>query len=172
MTALLELSRPVKARHLPQEPVAITADERERAKLAARFDLVAVDALDALIALDREGADVIARGTVNAAIVQKCAISGDDLPVTIAEELTLIFTPPRDYSDTGDAEIELTAEDCDVVEYTGDAFDLGEAVAQTLGLAIDPYASGDGAAETRDAVDLKEPTRENPFAALAALKPK
>ena len=46
-------------------------------------------------------------------------------------------------------EIELEAEDLDEIEYAGEKFDLGEAIAQSLALAIDPYAEGPNAEEAR-----------------------
>ena len=72
----------------------------------------------------------------------------------------------------GEIEVELEADDCDEIEYSGDAFDLGEAVAQTLGLAIDPYAEGPGADEARKKAGIsKEGEQDGPLAAaLMALK--
>ena len=55
----------------------------------------------------------------------------------------------------------------------GTAFDLGEAVAQSFGLAIDPYAAGPEADSVRrEAGIVDEDAPSGPFAALAALKPK
>ncbi|MEM8726635.1 MAG: DUF177 domain-containing protein, partial [Pseudomonadota bacterium] len=70
--------------------------------------------------------------------------------------------------------IELDAEDCDEIEYAGDMFDLGEAVAQTLGLAIDPYAEGPNADAARKAAGIvEEGEQDGPLAAaLTALKKK
>jgi hypothetical protein len=66
-------------------------------------------------------------------------------------------------------ELELEADDCDEIEYSGDMFDLGEAVAQTLGLAIDPYAEGPGADAARKAAGIvAEGEQEGPLAALLA----
>lgn len=165
-----ELSRMIKARHLPQKPVVIEADDDECEALACRFALVAVKSLRASVALDRKGDEVTATGILKADIIQQCAISGDDLPVSIDEKVLLRFAPPTDYTDEENAEIELSAEDCEIIEFTGGSFDLGEAVAQTLGLAIDPYASGAKADDVRNRIGLNEPERENSFAALAALK--
>ena len=43
-------------------------------------------------------------------------------------------------------EIELSEDDCDTVFYTGGAIDLGEAAAETLALALDPFPRSPGAA--------------------------
>ena len=49
-------------------------------------------------------------------------------------------------------------------------FDLGEAVAQDLALAIDPYAVGPGAERARKEAGLLDEAAAGPFAALEALK--
>ena len=67
-------------------------------------------------------------------------------------------------------EIEITADDCDEIEYEGMTFDLGEAVAQSLGLAIDPFAEGPEADAARQKHGLAGEEASGPFAALAALK--
>ena len=41
-----------------------------------------------------------------------------------------------------DEEVELEADDCDEIEFDGTQFDLGEALAQSLALAIDPFLTG------------------------------
>jgi len=172
-----ELSRMIKTKGLPAEPVIITADAAERAALAQRFGLPGIDDLNAEVALEARGSAIRATGTLTAAIRQACAISGEDFPVQINETLDLRFveegTPPAHESDT--IEVELDAADCDEIDYWGDAFDLGEAVAQTLGLAIDPYAEGPGAdAARKKAGIVAEGEQDGPLAeglaALAALK--
>ncbi len=41
------------------------------------------------------------------------------------------------------------------LEYEGDSFDLGEALAQTLGLAIDPYREGPDAEAVRNEAGIE-----------------
>lgn len=171
-----ELERLVKTKGLPAEPMVIEADAGERASLAKRFGLPGVDILRAEVALEKRGKAIKASGHLTAAIRQSCAISGEDFPAVIDEELDLRFVeegalnPALD--ENADVEIELEADDCDEIEYSGEAFDLGEAVAQTLGLAIDPYAEGPGANEARAKAGIvSEGEQEGPLAAaLAALK--
>ena len=67
-------------------------------------------------------------------------------------------------------EIELDSSEPDEIYYEGQAFDLGEAVAQSFGLAIDPYAEGPDAGTTREKAGLLDAAPSGPFAALAALK--
>jgi uncharacterized metal-binding protein YceD (DUF177 family) len=164
-----ELSRPIDLRHILAKPVAIEATEEERKALARRFALVRIDRLEANVALDVDGEAINAKGRLRAAIVQSCAVSGDDLPVTIDEPLVLRFVPERDVTE---AELELTESELDEIPFAGTAFDLGEAVAQSLALAIDPYAVGPDAERVRKEKGLLDEGAAGPFAALAALKKK
>ena len=165
-----EMSRIIDTRHIDDKPVMLVASAQECEALARRFDLVSVNALEASVTLTREDKAFAAKGRLKADIVQSCAISGEDLPVLIDEPLNLRFVPATDapFVPT-EEEIEITQEDCDEIDFTGERFDLGEAVAQSLGLAIDPFAEGPEADRVRREVGLSE-EKLNPFAALAALK--
>ena len=169
-----ELTRMIKARALPGAAVVIEANEAEREALARRFGLGAVESLRAEVALEAKPRAIRATGRMVAAILQPCAISGEDFPVTIDEPIDLRFfeDSARALPNDEDTEIELEADDCDEIDYAGEMFDLGEAVAQTLGLAIDPYAEGPNADAARRAAGIvPEGQQEGPLAAmLAALK--
>jgi len=162
-----ELSRPYDATRLPAAEQVIEASAEECAALARRFGLVAVQSLAARIMLKADGPTVRATGQLKADVVQSCAVSGEDLPVKIAEPIALHFVPPAD-SPESEEEIELEAEDLDEIEMEGTRFDLGEAVAQSLALAIDPYLEGPGAEEVRKAGLLGQ-GESSPFAALKGL---
>ena len=175
MTAPLppsELTRMVKARPLPAAPVVIEASPEECARLAARFGLGAVHSLRAEIALEAKPRAIRATGRLHADIMQPCAISAEDFPVTIDESVDLRFVDEALRPASEEEEIELEADDCDEIAFAGDMFDLGEAVAQTLGLAIDPYAEGPNADAARKAAGIvQEGEQDGPMAAmLAALK--
>jgi uncharacterized metal-binding protein YceD (DUF177 family) len=164
----------IKVRPLPGEPVVIEANAAERVALATRFGLGAVESLRAEVSLEARPRAIRATGRLRAAIMQPCAVSGEDFPVTIDEALDLRFVAqgPRPAAADEEIEIALEADDCDEIEYAGEMFDLGEAVAQTLGLAIDPYAKGPNADAARLAAGIvTEGEQEGPLAAmLAALK--
>lgn len=162
-----EFSRPIDRRHLAATPTHLVASDDERKALAKRFGLVRVDRLEAEIQLTADGDAVDATGHLHAAIVQSCAISGEDLPVTIDEPFALRFVPERPIEEE---ELELTESELDEIPFTGHTFDLGEAVAQSLALAIDPYAVGPNAEQARKEAGLADEATSGPFAALAALK--
>ncbi len=164
-----EFSRMQDIRQIDAAPLRLFASAAECAGLAARFDLVAIHRLEAEIELEKQGTAVIARGTLRADIVQSCAISAEDLPVAIKEPLMLRFVPAHDQR--LETEMELDAGQLDETAFTGTAFDIGEAVAQSLFLAIDPFREGPDAERVRREV-LGNAAESGPFAALAKLRGK
>src|SRR5690606_36396759 len=141
-----ELHRPIDIRGIKAEPVGIEADAAEREALARRFDIVSIERLEATVSLEVDGAEVAATGTLEADGVRSCAVSGDDFPVTLREPPALRFVPEAPGEEE---EIELQEEDLDEIPYNGTTIDLGEAIAQSLALAIDPYATGPEADRVR-----------------------
>lgn len=162
-----EFSRPVDRRRIGSQPLDLVASGAERAALASRFGLVSVDQLAARLHLACNGDAVAVQGRLKARIVQSCAISGEDLPVTVDEPIALRFVPE---AATEAEEIELAEQELDEIPYSGHSFDLGEAVAQSLALAIDPYATGPNAESARREAGITGEAASGPFAALAALK--
>ena len=84
-----EFSRPFDIRGITAEPVTLEANDAERAALAKRFGLMSIGKLAATLSLEAEGDEIAATGALSAAFVQSCAVSGDDLPMTIEDEITL-----------------------------------------------------------------------------------
>ncbi|OYU33205.1 DUF177 domain-containing protein [Novosphingobium sp. PASSN1] len=164
-----EYSLMIDLRQVNDVPLVLEPDEAARRRLAGRFAITAIPMMRADIALAREGERVTATGRLVANVIQPCRVSAEDFPVHIDEPIHLRFIPPAG-AITPDEEIELTADDCDEIEYDGSAFDLGEAVAQTLALAIDLFAEGPNADAFRARHGLDGETPTGPFAALAALK--
>ncbi|HLL30236.1 MAG TPA: DUF177 domain-containing protein [Allosphingosinicella sp.] len=156
-------------------PVEIEAGPAEREALARRFELAAVDALSAAATLVRRGESVEAAGRLRARVSQSCVATAEPVEAAVEEQFRVEFRPlPAD--GRPEEEIELGEGELDVVFYEGAAIDLGEAVAQSLLLALDPYPRSPAAeAALREAgVKSEEEARAeaSPFAALAALKGK
>lgn len=161
-----EFSREVRARPQPPERLTIEADPAECAALAQRFGVVAISDLRADLTFAAAGEAVEARGMLTADLTQLCAVSDEALSLHLEEPLALRFVRETRAVDP-EEEAELPGDEPDEVEFSGDSFDLGEAVAQTLGLAIDPYAEGPKAeAARREAGILAEGEREGPLADL------
>ncbi|RHW17741.1 DUF177 domain-containing protein [Sphingomonas gilva] len=171
MNAAPEFSRPRRLDTLGGQPVAlaIEADEAERAALAERFGLLSVEALSADLTLVRDGEIVTVTGRVAARVDQACIATGDPVPASINEPLLIRFLPDSLLAASGVEEIELAAPDCEVIGYAGGAIDLGEAVAETMALALDPFPrSADAERTLKDAGVLSEDEARpaSPFAAL------
>ncbi|HEV2748106.1 MAG TPA: YceD family protein [Allosphingosinicella sp.] len=171
-----EFSRPVRVDTLGQAPrsLSVEAEEPERRALAERFGLVAIDRLAADLSLTRAGAAVTAGGMLRAAVTQSCVASGAPVPADIEEPFTIEFRP---FPEAGaDEEVELGEEELDVVFYDGAMIDVGEAAAETLALALDPFPRSAKAAAALKEAGVKgeeeAQAESNPFAALAALRNK
>ncbi|BAV65268.1 YceD family protein [Sphingobium cloacae] len=166
-----EFSRPVRIDQLGRHaaPMTISANEAERAALARRFNLLALDRLEADYALAEEDGAILARGHVRADLAQPCVATGVPVPETVDTELLLRFVAEESALPEGE-ELELDAEDCDTIGYSGNIIDMGEAVAETVALAMTPYPrSPEADAVLREAGVLTE-EQASPFAALLSLK--
>ncbi len=150
--------------------VEIEADATERAALATRFALQSLDTLSATATFHPVAAGIEAKGQMKAKAVQSCVITGEPVPATIDQPFTIRFVAP-DATPVSE-ELELDAEDCDVMEHDGQGIDLGEAVAQTLGLALDPYPRAPTAEDRIKEIGILSEEEAGPFGALAALKDK
>lgn len=162
-----EFSRPYALDTLGEpRQVTIEANAGERAALVARFDLAALDGLKASVTLVRDGAIVSAQGRLNAQVVQACVASGADVPQTIDEPFTVRFVPE---TDVADEEVEVSEEALDDIAYTGGAIDLGEAVAQSLMLALDPFPRAPDADAVLRAAGVLQEGEVAPASPLAGL---
>ena len=169
-----EFSHPVRVDRLPDQTIALHADEAARAALAKRFALAAIDDLRAHATLERTEAGIRLTGHLDAAIQQDCAVSGEPFANTIAENFDLLYvTHAPDPAE--EEEYELSEDELDQIVIEGDTIDVGEAVAQTLGVSIDPYARGPQAdtarAQSGLASDEDRPATGPLAEALKGLKP-
>lgn len=167
-----EFSRPVRVDQIARlaEAVTITADAAERGALARRFDLISLDRLEADYSLTQESGAIVARGRVRADLAQACIATGLPVPERIDTDFILRFVAESGGSE-GD-ELEIDSSDCDIVGFDGQVIDMGEAVAETVALTMDPYPRSPQAdAYLREAGVLSE-EQASPFAALLALKDK
>jgi uncharacterized metal-binding protein YceD (DUF177 family) len=158
-----EFSRPLRAHEIGGNPrrQAIEANEAERAALAARFDLLALDRLVADITLRRDAAGIRITGQIDAAGAQPCVATAEPVPFLITEPVALLLTESLPEGD----EIELADADLDSEPLTGDVIDIGEIAAQALALALNPYPRSTAPAP---GVISEEAARaaSNPFAVL------
>ena len=150
-----------------ERTVEIEANETERAKLAERFGLVSLGRLTASFRVRMEAAGIVARGTVDASVVQACSVTDEPIPVEISEEVALRFV---EEDAVNEEEIELSEDALDTMFYTGSAIDLGEAAAETVALALDPFPRSPNAEAVLKAAGVIREDEVKPMGALAGLK--
>ena len=151
------------------ERIDLSADEGERTRIADRLGIRSLDRLEAHATLERKGEIIRARGRLKASLCQSCVVT--DEPVDAhADEAFDIYFLPEPAQDTPDEELELAESDCDVVFHDGASIDLGEAVADTLALSLDPYPRSAGAAVALREAGVLTEAEAGPVAALAKLK--
>ena len=173
MSAAPEFSRPVRVeqvRRLSGEN-HVEADASERAALMRRFGLLALDRLEADYSLTEEGEAILARGRVRASLAQPCVATGEPVAETIDSDFALRFVVEGDAPPDGE-DVELDAQDIDTIGFDGQLIDMGEAVAETMALAMTPFPRSPHAdAYLKEAGVLSE-EQASPFAALLSLKDK
>ena len=156
----------------------IEGTAEECASLAQRFGIVSLDRLcaDVMVRPSGERGGVKLTGTFEADVVQSCVITQEPVVTSVKEAFNWLFRPEaKEENGVPGEELVLShVEETEPLE--GEELDMGECVAQYLGLALDPYPrlpdaqlppelmgnAGTGAG--------KEETSESPFSALQVLK--
>ncbi len=125
-----ELSRPLIVERIGAGGLVedMVASPTERQALAERFGLVALPQLQARLDIARDsGHRVTVQGTLTGRVVQACVITLEPVESTLTEPIEALYAPEG--HDLGD----------EVFGFENGVIDLGELVAQTLALALDPY---------------------------------
>ena len=181
MTLVTDLSLVLRASALEKKPkkFSLVASETDRAGLIERFGLVSLDHLSADIEIRNNGADngVLVNGHIEAKFSQRCIASLAEVPETLDTTFDLLLVEPEMAlrMDEEESYLDPDAPDYDALE--GDDIDVGEIVAQTFSISMNPYPRASDNAISAPAnpnVTFNEPELEkpNPFAALSKLKDK
>lgn len=131
-----ELHRPVSIAEIGPSGLdsVVEASPTECAALARRMGVPAVLSFACRFHLVRAaGGAVAARGQLAASVVRTCVVSLDDFETEVDEDFKVRFVPAGTETDNPDPEAE------DEIPFAGTVIDLGEAAAEQLGLALDPY---------------------------------
>ena len=165
-----EFTRPVRIDTIGEAPraIAVEASGAERIALAARFGLAELTHLAGSITLRRTARGIAAQGRIKAALSQVCVATGEPVPESIDQPFELLFVENADGAEG--EEMELDAEDLDIVDYDGQAVDLGEALAQTMALAMEPFPRSPDADAILRAAGVISEEEARPLGALAGLK--
>ncbi|MBO6807181.1 DUF177 domain-containing protein [Thalassospira sp.] len=178
-----EFSRIVKTEEMVsgKEKLVVEANEKERAALAERFELVSINSLRAELEVKTaSNGEVTVRGPMSAEIVQNCVATLEPVPETVEDTVEVLFSPhvseddmpsnPDDLENLSEEELMALLEQPEPL--VDGKIDLGEVVAQFLAVAMDPYPRKDDA-ELPESIQSEEEAdddKPNPFAQLAGLK--
>jgi uncharacterized metal-binding protein YceD (DUF177 family) len=129
--------------------------------------LLALDRLEAQVRLSRlAGGFLRLAAELSADVTQACVVTLEPVRSRIEEEFTLLYSNgPEEKA----GEVVLSGSDEVVEPLSEGSLDIGEAVAQQLSLALDPFPRAPGAELPGEAAP-EAPERVSPFAALAALR--
>lgn len=177
-----EFSIKLSIAEVPSHGVELSFDAREaeRAALARRLDLVELKAFRGSVHVKpwrKVGFTV--EGRFEADVVQSCVITLEPVPAHLSQRFVVHYLPEEMLGGAvvpgSEREIVIDPESDEPPEaLEGGRLDVGEAVAEQLALALDPYPRKPGV--TFEAPDSDEGDARvkpaNPFAALEKLKKK
>ena len=168
-TPLIEFSRPLDVTRVPAHGSTerISADPAECAALAARFGLPAIHSLAAELKVSRwRGEGLKIAGRFSADLDQTCVVSIEAFRSTLSDTFESYFLPGGGKAGKDDAAIE----EGDAEPFDNGVIDMGEAVAEAMALALDPYPKKPGIAFDDIVEDTDSSQEQNPFAGLSRLK--
>ncbi len=179
MTNKYDLTFSLKASELDTKGVEILieASSEECSALAERFGIVSIDNLSANLTVKAktEFDGVLVAGNIKASLAQTCTVSLQDVPEAIDEEFSLLLVSPEvaNNMDDDEAYLDENAPEYDALE--SDIVEVGEVVAQTLGITMNQYPRAEGfemsvSGNQNVSVNEGELEKPNPFADLAKLK--
>lgn len=171
-----EFSRPIAVKDIGERPVSrsIEAKPQELEALTRRFDLLGLDGLSAELTLSWRGDEVIVEGTLAAEVVQRCVVSLAEVPDSVTSEFILVYREQAESGLQAEEALDPEIEEEMPEPFGPEGIDLGEAVAQQLALALDPYPRHPEAVLTKTEWGAPpaedEAEQRNPFAVLKNLK--
>lgn len=178
-----EFSIEVALDDVPQEGrgIPFEANETQRRDLAKRFDLIDLRSLKGTAVLRPwRKIGFALEGRFEADVVQACVVTLEPVESKLDEKFRIHFLPAELLEEDAGApgserEIVIDAKSDEPPEpMEGGHIDVGEAVAEQLALALDPYPRKPGIAfeETAPGETVAPDERPNPFAVLEKLKKK
>jgi uncharacterized metal-binding protein YceD (DUF177 family) len=158
-----EFSRPLPVDRVPALGCheRLSADEKERVALAKRLGLPKIHSLGGLLNIvPWRGGGLKVTGTLNAEVDQISVISLEAFTSTVEFAVERYFLPPR-------AGTPAREDDVDVIDQG--VIDLGEILAETMALELDPYPRQEGEVFTNIEEDPRT-AKVSLFIDLAKLK--
>lgn len=159
-----EFSRPLQVDRVPNLGCheRLAADEKECAALAKRFGLPKIHSLGGFLkAVPWRGGGLKIIGTLNATVDQVSVISLETFTSDLEFAVERYFLSPRAGQPTAE-------EDVDIIE--NGSVDLGEILAESMALELDPNPRQEGEV-FNDIEEHPESAKVSPFTGLSKLKP-
>ena len=167
-----EFSRPLDVTRVPAQGSTekISAEPQECADLARRFGLPALYGLEAELKVSRwRGEGLKIKGRFSADLDQTCVVSLEIYRSRLTDDFESYFLP------AGSSAGAVLIEEGDAEPFENGIIDMGEAVAEAVALALDPYPRKPGVTfadviEDEHAPEPGERKERNPFAGLETLR--
>lgn len=181
MTKIFDFSFTLDVEDIQTEPrrYRLEAPESQLSDLADRFKLVALNSFSATVNVNMEtkAQTIWIKGEIKADLVQQCVVTLGDVPEQVAESFELMLVSPETAEQLDEDEVYLDPTAPDYDAFDGPTVPVGDMVAQTLAVLMDPYPkqagaeikvpNGQGVAVNEDLED-----KPNPFAVLSKLRDK
>lgn len=179
MSAPLDLTFNLIAAEIGCEPkqYELYATDAQLAALVDRFGLVAFNSLRADVTIHSRGNDqgIMLNGHVKADLVQSCIATLEDVPEIVDSPFSLLLVDPEtaDRMDADEGYLDEDQPEYDALE--GDVVEVGEIIAQTVAISMNPYPRKEGVELTvgnKKDISINEPEleKENPFSVLGKIK--
>ncbi|MEQ8934336.1 MAG: DUF177 domain-containing protein [Amphiplicatus sp.] len=139
----------------------LSPNEVQRAAIARRLDIPAVNALGGRIDIRPTQSGIVLTGRVEASLVRVCVITLEHTEEAIDEafELRFVRNQGRDESD-----VELVIDENTPEPLESDEIDIGEVLVQQLALAMNPYPRREGVVVAE--AEFGQAFETSPFAVL------
>ena len=168
--------------------IEIAPDADEKAALAKRLDIVALNDLQAQLQMNRTSPHIIhVKGQLQAKVTQNCVITLEPVETDIKDEFEAWYSDQSEAISFKKAqreaqtkkellELPMLEEEEDPEPVINGQIDLGDLVTQYLSLSIPAYPTKEGLSYSVQVEEPKEkgknPMKLNPFAALKDWRPK
>lgn len=181
MTKLFDFSFTLDVEDIQAEPRSyrLEAPESQLSDLADRFKLVALNSFNATanVNIDTKTKTIWIKGDISADLVQQCVVTLGDVPEKVAESFELMLVSPETAEQLDEDEVYLDPTAPDYDAFDGPTVPVGDMVAQTLAVLMDPYpkqADAEIEVPNGQGVSINEGLEEkpNPFAVLSKLRDK
>ncbi len=157
----------------------VEATGEERNDLVERFKIVSIDKLQANVTVGKvtNPKAISVAGDITAELIQQCIVTLKDVPETIQEHFELLLVAPELADEFDEDEVYADPEAPDYDSFDADVIPVGEIIAQTLSVMMNPYPRVPGAEiqpVSGQAVSVNEEVgkKPNPFDVLSKLRDK